>query len=82
MIAAKYADPDLARRNLEALVAATLESTLLDVEGLGDDAGAGLRAARRPRRPRPAGVPGAGARDAGLRRVVPRGDPDQASSAS
>jgi phosphoenolpyruvate carboxylase len=38
VIAAKYADPDLARRNLEALVAATLESSLLDVEGLGDDA--------------------------------------------
>ncbi|MET0763486.1 MAG: phosphoenolpyruvate carboxylase [Blastococcus sp.] len=38
VIAAKYADPGLARRNLEALVAATLESTLLDVEGLGDDA--------------------------------------------
>ncbi|MDK3257190.1 phosphoenolpyruvate carboxylase [Blastococcus capsensis] len=38
VIAAKYADPDLARRNLEALVAATLESTLLDVEGLGQDA--------------------------------------------
>ena len=29
---------DLARRNLETLVAATLEATLLDVEGLGDDA--------------------------------------------
>jgi phosphoenolpyruvate carboxylase len=38
VIAAKYGDPDLARRNLEALVAATLEATLLDVEGLGDDA--------------------------------------------
>ncbi|QBJ98380.1 phosphoenolpyruvate carboxylase [Rhodococcus sp. ABRD24] len=38
VIAAKYADPRLARRNLEALLAATLESTLLDVEGLGDDA--------------------------------------------
>ncbi|RBY89734.1 phosphoenolpyruvate carboxylase [Blastococcus sp. TF02A-30] len=38
VIAAKYADPDLARRNLEALLAATLESTLLDVEGLGADA--------------------------------------------
>ena len=37
VIAAKYADPALARRNLEALVAATLESSLLDVEGLGDD---------------------------------------------
>ena len=38
MIAAKYGEPDLARRNLEALVAATLESSLLDIEGLGDDA--------------------------------------------
>ena len=38
VIAAKYAEPQLARRNLESLVAATLESTLLDVEGLGDDA--------------------------------------------
>ncbi len=38
VIAAKYAEPQTARRNLESLVAATLESTLLDVEGLGDDA--------------------------------------------
>ncbi len=38
VIAAKYAEPQLARRNLESLVAATLESTLLDVEGLGDEA--------------------------------------------
>ncbi|NLG55838.1 MAG: phosphoenolpyruvate carboxylase, partial [Rhodococcus sp.] len=38
IIAAKYAQPRIARRNLESLVAATLESTLLDVEGLGDDA--------------------------------------------
>jgi phosphoenolpyruvate carboxylase len=38
VIAAKYAEPQLARRNLESLVAATLESTLLEVEGLGDGA--------------------------------------------
>lgn len=38
IIAAKYAEPSMARRNLESLVAGTLESTLLDVEGLGDGA--------------------------------------------
>ena len=38
VIAAKYAEPRIAQRNLETLVAATLESTLLDVEGLGDGA--------------------------------------------
>ena len=35
VIAAKYAEPGIAHRNLESLIAATLESTLLDVEGLG-----------------------------------------------
>jgi phosphoenolpyruvate carboxylase len=39
IIAAKYAEPRTALRNLETLLAATLESTLLDVEGLGDEAG-------------------------------------------
>ncbi|MCX6471237.1 MAG: phosphoenolpyruvate carboxylase [Corynebacteriales bacterium] len=38
VIAAKYAEPVLARRNLETLLAATIESTLLDTEGLGDAA--------------------------------------------
>ncbi|MCW2584239.1 MAG: Phosphoenolpyruvate carboxylase, partial [Klenkia sp.] len=38
VISAKYAEPHLARRNLEALVAATLESTLLSLEGLDGDA--------------------------------------------
>jgi phosphoenolpyruvate carboxylase len=38
VIAAKYAEPPMSRRNLESLLAATLESTLLDVEGLGDAA--------------------------------------------
>jgi phosphoenolpyruvate carboxylase len=39
VIAAKYAEPRVAHRNLETLLAATLEASLLDVEGLGDDAG-------------------------------------------
>jgi phosphoenolpyruvate carboxylase len=39
VIAAKYAEPQMAQRNLETLLAATLESTLLDVEGLDDAAG-------------------------------------------
>ncbi|WP_225729552.1 MULTISPECIES: phosphoenolpyruvate carboxylase [unclassified Nocardia] len=38
VIAAKYAEPGAALRNLESLIAGTLESTLLDVEGLGADA--------------------------------------------
>ncbi|HEX4394061.1 MAG TPA: phosphoenolpyruvate carboxylase, partial [Mycobacterium sp.] len=38
VIAAKYAEPQMAQRNLETLLAATLESTLLDVEGLSDAA--------------------------------------------
>ncbi|MBT0568038.1 phosphoenolpyruvate carboxylase [Williamsia sp. CHRR-6] len=38
VIAAKYAEPVLAKRNLETLLAATIESTLLDTEGLGDTA--------------------------------------------
>jgi phosphoenolpyruvate carboxylase len=39
VIAAKYAEPRIAHRNLETLVAATLEATLLDMEGLGEAAG-------------------------------------------
>ena len=35
VIAAKYAEPRIAHRNLETLLAATLEATLLDTEGLG-----------------------------------------------
>lgn len=37
MVAAKYAQPASARRNLETLMAATLEATCLDAEHLGDD---------------------------------------------
>ena len=38
IIASKYSDPELGRRNLETLVAATLEASLLDAEQLGDRA--------------------------------------------
>lgn len=38
VIAAKYAEPRIAHRNLETLLAATLEATLLDTEGLADAA--------------------------------------------
>ena len=37
VIASKYADPLIGRRNLEALVAATMEATLLEGGDLGDD---------------------------------------------
>jgi phosphoenolpyruvate carboxylase len=38
IIASKYSDPDLGRTNLEALVAATMEASLLDAEGIGERA--------------------------------------------
>ncbi|WP_066171921.1 phosphoenolpyruvate carboxylase [Gordonia hydrophobica] len=38
IIAAKYAEPVSARRNLESLLAATIESSLLNTEGLADPA--------------------------------------------
>ncbi|NNE12527.1 MAG: phosphoenolpyruvate carboxylase, partial [Ilumatobacter sp.] len=37
MVAAKYAQPASARRNLETLLSATLEASCLDAEDLGDD---------------------------------------------
>jgi len=44
IIASKYSDPELGRRNLETLVAAALEAGLSDVEQLGDRADAYYRA--------------------------------------
>ena len=38
IIASKYSDPELGRGNLEALVAATIEASLVDAEGIGDRA--------------------------------------------
>jgi phosphoenolpyruvate carboxylase len=38
IIASKYSDPELGRRNLEALVAAAMEASLVDVEQIGDRA--------------------------------------------
>ena len=40
IIASKYSDPELGRRNLEALVAATMEASLADAEQIGARAGA------------------------------------------
>jgi phosphoenolpyruvate carboxylase len=39
IIASKYSDPELGRRNLEALVAATMEASLADAEQIGARAG-------------------------------------------
>ena len=44
IIASKYSDPDVGRRNLETLVAAALEASLLDAERLGDRAEAFFQA--------------------------------------
>jgi phosphoenolpyruvate carboxylase len=38
VISSKYADPEIGRRNMETLVAATMEATLLPLEQLGDAA--------------------------------------------
>ncbi|MEO8509204.1 MAG: phosphoenolpyruvate carboxylase, partial [Betaproteobacteria bacterium] len=38
IIASKYSDPELGRRNLEALVAATMEASLADAEQIGERA--------------------------------------------
>ena len=77
VIAAKYAEPTIAQRNLETLLAATLESTLLDMEGLGDAAEPAYEvlddlAARAQR-----AYSELGARDAGIRGVLQGVDASQ-----
>ena len=37
IVAAKFADPDLARRNLETVLAATIEASCVDTENIDDD---------------------------------------------
>ena len=71
VIASKYSDPDIGRRNLETLVAATLEATLLDAAAHREHAGLyrevmdELSAGRVRRLPRP------GVRDARVRDLFP-----------
>ena len=77
VIASKYADAEIGRRNLETLVAATLEATLLDQEGLGTDAAAYCDVMERAERRGLPGVPRPGVRDARLHRLLPRRDADQ-----
>ena len=77
IIASKYSDPELGRRNLEALVAATLEASLADTERLGDRARRLLRRDGRAVGARATRLSRARLRDAGLRRLLPRVDADR-----
>ena len=77
VIAAKYAEPLMAQRNLETLLAATLESTLLDVEGLGDAAGPAYEILDELADRRAARLLRIGPRDRGFRRVLPAVHPGQ-----
>ena len=74
VIASKYAHPAIGLRNLETLVAATLEATLLHPT---KDAPKGfLEAAQIDQRGQHAGLPQARLRDAGLHRILLRRDAD------
>ena len=70
VIASKYANPEIGRRNLETLVAATLEATLL--QPTKTRATAFLQAAETLSRAEHGGLPRAGLRDARLHRVFLR----------
>ena len=72
---AKYANPDIGRRNLETLMAATLEATLLH---LAQDARRAIPGCRRGAlRAQHGRLSRAGLRDAGLHRLLLRGHADR-----
>ena len=73
IIASKYSDPELGRRNLEALVAATLEASLVDAEGIGDRAAEFHRAMDELAAIALRSLSRARVRDAGVRELLPRG---------
>ncbi len=77
IIASKYSDPELGRRNLETLVAATLEATLVRDRSEADHAQRFSRCDARAVRICLQGVPRAGLRNAGVSAVFPRLDPDR-----
>ena len=77
IIASKYSDPDLGRRNLETLVAATLEASMIDGERLEARAPTFYGAMDALSQARARGVPRARLRHAGIRRLLPRRDTDR-----
>ena len=77
VIAAKYAEPRIAHRNLETLLAATLEVDAARRRGARRRRRARLRGARRAGRPRAARVRRIGPRDTGFRRVLQGVHPGQ-----
>ena len=80
VIASKYANPEIGRRNLETLVAATLEATLLQpTKTRAEELPRGRRGAQRGEH---GGLPRAGLRDAGLHRLLLRAPRRSARSPS